>query len=242
MIGGMAKSVAIFFHTLFCSLAAFLCGTVGRCDRGSARVMDWWGRWFIRLGGWRVRTEGLSMLPYGGAILVSNHQSLVDIPLFISCLPREVRFLAKRELGRIPLFGRAMAHAGNLFIDREDPRDAVLLMREAVRRIREGRLVVIFPEGTRSTDGSIGEFKTGAFYIAQKAGVPLLPVYIDGGRLALPKGSLRFRPAELVLRVLEPLPSGAAGSLSKTAIAEEARRRILRARDEEQARCLHAGL
>ncbi|MBI5419584.1 MAG: 1-acyl-sn-glycerol-3-phosphate acyltransferase, partial [Deltaproteobacteria bacterium] len=127
-------------------------------------------------------------------------------------------------------------------IDRDDPRDAVNLMREAVRRIREGRIVVIFPEGTRSANGAIGEFKAGAFYIARKAGVPVLPVYIDGGRRALPKGSFLRRPAELVLRVLEPLPPGAGGSLSKQEFAEEARRRILSARAEEEARRLHAGL
>jgi 1-acyl-sn-glycerol-3-phosphate acyltransferase len=204
--------------------------------------MAWWGRCVIRIGGWRVRAEGLERLPEGGAILVSNHQSLLDIPLFLSVFRKEIKFLAKRELGEIPLFGKSMAYAGNLFIDREDPRDAVHLMREAVRRIRKGQVVVIFPEGTRSADGSIGEFKPGAFYLAQKAGVPVLPVYIDGGRRALPKGSLIFRPADLVVRVLEPLTFAAGLPLSKQEIAEDARRRILSARAEEEARGAGPGL
>ncbi len=234
MITGFLKSAAILTHTLVSSFFIYLSGVVTRSGRVPSRIMDWWGRWFLRIGGWKVRAEGLEHLPEGGAILVSNHQSLVDIPLLVTALHRGVGFLAKRELGRIPLFGKAMAYAGNLFIDRDDPRDAIHLMRDAVRRIREGKLVVVFPEGTRSGDGTIGEFKPGAFYLAQKAGVPVIPVYIDGGRHALPKGSLLFRPAELVVRVLPPLPPDAGATLSKQEIALEARRRILAARSGEE--------
>ena len=231
-ITGAVRSLAILLLTLLGSMSAFLCGAVGRSEAAAGRVMEWWGRGVIRLGGWRIRTEGLERLPEGGAILVSNHQSLVDIPLFLAAIPRPVKFLAKRELGAIPLFGRAMGYAGNLFIDRDDPRDAVHLMREAIRRIAKGHVLVIFPEGTRSADGAIGEFKPGAFYIARKAGVPVLPVYVDGGRRALPKGSLVLRPAEMLVRVLEPLAPEGGGAAPKREIAEEARRRILAARDE----------
>lgn len=236
MITGALKSIAILGFTFFASLTAFLCGAVARSERAAAGVMSWWGKGFIRLGGWRVRVEGAERLPAGGAILVSNHQSLVDIPLFLAAFPREIKFLAKRELGKIPMFGRAMGFAGNLFIDRDDPRDAVRLMKEAVRRIGKGQVVVIFPEGTRSADGEIGEFKAGAFYIAQKAGASVLPVYIDGGRMALPKGSLLFRPAELAVRVLEPISPASGVFSSKREIALEARRRILAARSEETER------
>jgi 1-acyl-sn-glycerol-3-phosphate acyltransferase len=236
VITGALKSIAILGFTVFASLAVFLCGAVGRSARAASRVMSWWGRGFIRLGGWRVRVEGAERLPAGGAILVSNHQSLVDIPLFLAAFPREIGFLAKRELGEIPMFGRAMGFAGNLFIDRDDPRDAVRLMKEAVRRIDQGQILVIFPEGTRSAEGEIGEFKAGAFYIAQKAGASVLPVYIDGGRFALPKGSLLFRPAVLTVRVLEPLSPASGVFSSKQEIALEARRRILAARSDEAER------
>ena len=236
MIPGFMKSVAIFLHTLFSSLIIYLSGIATRKGRVPSLLMDWWGRWFIRIGGWSVRVEGMEHLPEGGAILVSNHQSLVDIPLLVTAINRGVGFLAKRELGRIPLFGKAMTCAGNLFVDRDDPRDAIHLMRDAVRAIRGGKLIVVLAEGTRSGDGTVGEFKPGAFYLAQKAGVPVVPVYIDGGCRALPKGSLLFRPAELVVRILPPLPPEAGTSLSKQEIALEARRRILAARDGEGAR------
>jgi len=180
--------------------------------------------------------EGMETLPSGGAVLVSNHQSLVDIPLLLSAFPRPVRFLAKRELGEIPLFGKAMAAAGNIFIDRDDPRNAVQMLRNAAARLSDGQLLAVFPEGRRSRDGSVGEFKPGAFYLARKTGAPVVPVYIDGGFHALPKGALRFRPARLAVRVLPPLlaEEGAGGSMER--IAEAARERILAAASQRRDR------
>lgn len=236
MISGVMKSAAILFLTLVSSLGASAAGFLSRSDRIPSGIMRWWGRKFIRVGGWEVRVGGLEYLPSGGAILVANHQSLVDIPLLLAAVPREVRFLAKRELGRIPLFGCAMRKAGNLFIDREDPRDAVHLVREAKERIDHGRMVVIFPEGTRSRDGDVGEFKPGAFYLARKKGIPLLPVLLDGGRTALPPGSLLFRPAALVVRILPAVVSDDGHALTREEMAEESRRRILSARREHEGR------
>lgn len=200
----------------------------------AGRVMGWWGRAFVRLGGWKLRVEGLENLPSCGAVLVANHQSVVDIPMLLAAFPRPVLFLAKRELGEIPLFGSSMAAAGNLFVDRDDPRDAVRMLREAAARLREGRLVVVFPEGTRSGDGSIGEFRPGAFYLAQKSGAPVVPVYIDGGYRAIPKGGVRVRPAALLVRVLPPLSPGEGAGGSKERIADAARARILEARGDER--------
>lgn len=234
MIVGCLRSVGIILLTFVCSTAAIVAGAFGG-EPASSRVMRWWGRAFIRLGGWTVATQGAENLPREGAILVTNHQSLVDIPLVLTAFDREVRFLAKRELGRVPLFGRSMRAAGNLFVDRDDPRDAVRVIREAGGAMRRGAMVIIFPEGTRSVDGSIGEFKPGAFFIARKTGAPLVPVYIGGGAAALPKGTFIARPAPLVARVLPPMPAvGAALSLEET--AAEARRRIVEARDEEARR------
>ncbi|GAB4363451.1 MAG: lysophospholipid acyltransferase family protein [Deltaproteobacteria bacterium] len=233
-IAGFLRSCAILLLTLAASVASALAGAVTRNDRAAVRVMRWWGRWFLRIGGWPVRVLGGDRLPEGGVVLVANHQSLVDIPLCLAAFPREICFIAKRELGRIPLFGRAMRAAGNLFIDREDPRDAVHLVRQARGLLERGRAVVVFPEGTRSDDGSIGEFRPGAFHIAWKTGSPLVPVYLAGGRQALPKGSLLVQSAELVVRVLPPVSSGTDRPASRDAMALESRRSILAAKAEEE--------
>jgi len=234
VIVGCLRTVAILLLTIGCSAATLVAAAFGG-GTAASRVMRWWGRAFIRIGGWTVTTEGADNLPGGGAILVTNHQSVVDIPLVLAAFDRDIRFLAKQELGRIPMFGRSMRAAGNLFVDREDPRDAVRVIREAGGAMRRGAMIVIFPEGTRSSDGSIGEFKPGAFFIARKTGAPLVPVFIGGGAAALPKGTLIARPASLVARVLPPMaPGGTARSLEE--MASEARRRIVAAREEEARR------
>ncbi len=235
MIGGFVRTAANLLVTLGCSVATLVAGFFGG-GPAAARAMRFWGRAFVRVGGWTVTTEGAENLPGEGAILVANHQSLVDIPLLVAAFDREVKFLAKAELGRIPVFGRAMRVAGNLFVDREDPRDAVRVIREAGGAMRRGEMIVIFPEGTRSADGTIGEFKPGAFFIARKTGAPLVPVYVGGSAAALPKGSLVARPAVLVARVLPPIAARGATPLSLEEMAAEARRRIVAAREEEARR------
>jgi 1-acyl-sn-glycerol-3-phosphate acyltransferase len=231
---GLLRTAGIGATTALAALVAIVAGAVTRSERIPARIMAWWGKRLVRLGGWKVRAEGLSHLPREGAVLVVNHQSLLDIPLLLSVLPGEIRFLAKRDLARIPLFGRAMLMAGNLLIDRDDPRDMLHLVREAAGRIRGGQSVVVFPEGTRSADGTIGEFKSGAFSIARKSDARVVPIYIDGIRRALPKGSLRIHPAEIGLMVLPPIDPKE--GLSRQGMADEARRRIAEAHRAAAAR------
>jgi 1-acyl-sn-glycerol-3-phosphate acyltransferase len=231
MRGALGGLLLVLF-TAGSSIAAILAGRLDPGGNRAVRVMGWWGRTFVRLGGWKLRVEGVENLPSGGAVLVANHQSAVDIPMLLSAFPRPVRFLAKRQLGEIPLLGKAMAAAGNLFIDREDPKDTVRMIREAGARLHDGGLVVVFPEGTRSRDGSIGEFRPGAFYLAQKSGAPVVPVYIDGGRRAIPKGGFRVSPADLLVRVLPPLSPGERAGGSKERIAESVRVRLVLEREK----------
>lgn len=227
MGNGAFRSLGILVLTVSCSVAAVVAAAAGATERVVAAIMRRWGRGVVRLGKWEVRLEGVSHLPEGGAILVANHQSLADIPLLLSAIPGEVRFLAKRELGAIPLFGRAMVRAGNLLVDRDDPRDAVRMIRDATGRIGRGQRLVVFPEGTRSPDGRVGEFKPGAFHLAQKTGAPVLPVRIDGTCRALPKGSLRIRPGCMTVRILPPLQAAHGELPAKQEMARQAREAIL---------------
>lgn len=239
---GALRGLILLLLTAGSSVAAILADRLLPGGNRAERVMGWWGRAFVRLGGWKIRVEGMENLRSGGAVLVANHQSVADIPMLLSAFPRPVRFIAKRELGEIPLFGKAMAAAGNLFIDRDDPRDAVRMLREAGARLRDGWLVVVFPEGTRSGDGSIGDFRPGAFHLARKSGAPVVPVYIDGGYRAIPKGGICVRPAELLVRVLPPLsPEEGAGG-SKELMAAAVRARILAARANERTTLFEEGM
>ncbi len=157
--------------------------------------MRWWWKvcvWFVRVSGaalWTFRSYGVENVPRtGGVILASNHQSYLDPVLVAVCLPREIHFMARRTLFRTPVF-RAMITAMNAFpIDR----GSVDLKgtREAIARLKAGAVLLVFPEGTRTRDGTIGRMKQGTGMIAGRASVPIVPVLIEGAHRVWPKGGL----------------------------------------------------
>ncbi len=169
---------------------------------------------YIRLMAWafgiRRKLEGWETLPEAirnGApvIFFGNHASLLDPPLLISTLPDHPVFIAKKELGRVPVLGTAIKLAGFILIDRGHQRQAYASLQDAALRIRAGQSVAIFPEGTRTTDGAVQPFKRGSFHLALEASVPLVPLAIRGGREILPKGSWRTKGGPYVLTVGDPL-------------------------------------
>jgi 1-acyl-sn-glycerol-3-phosphate acyltransferase len=165
-----------------------------------------WSRLLLAACGARVRyhhVERLSAHP--ACIFIANHQSMVDIWAMLRVLPPATRFVAKRELFRIPVFGWALAASGCIPLDRDDRTRAIRSLRGAAERIRGGRPVVLYPEGTRSRDGRLQPFKKGAFHLAVEAGVPIVPVAITGSFRVLPPGSLRARPGPVEVWVEPPV-------------------------------------
>ena len=166
-----------------------------------------WSKALLWVSGCRVRVEGGENLIEGGArIIVSNHQSWFDVLALTAYLPTSVRFVAKAELGKVPIFGRAWKGCGHISIDRGDHAAAIESLEVAARRIHGERMtIVMFAEGTRSLSGELQQFKKGAFVLAIKAGVPIVPIGVTGSHQIMPKGSFRFRPGEIVIRVGEPI-------------------------------------
>jgi 1-acyl-sn-glycerol-3-phosphate acyltransferase len=134
-------------------------------------------------------------------IYMSNHQGSYDIFALLSCLPVQFRWIAKKELFAIPILGWAMGAANYISIDRSGRRRALESIERAARKIKGGVSVVIFPEGTRSRDGSIQPFKRGGFTLALKSGVPIIPITINGSRDVMPRDSMRVRPGEIRVSV-----------------------------------------
>ena len=167
---------------------------------------DWihrsWSGLLLRLAGLRVEAEGLASLSQNEPqVIVCNHQSLFDIPALFAALPVSLRFVAKIELSRVPVFAGAMRRAGHVFIDRDDRAQAIAAMDEAGARMRrEGLTLVLFPEGTRSRDGRLRAFKKGAFALAAETRTSLVPVAVHGGAGALPKGGGRLEPGTIRIR------------------------------------------
>jgi len=184
-----------------------------------------WARAVMRACGARHRARGTDHLDTSRRyIVVSNHLSLIDSPLLVAYLPLSLRFLAKRELFSIPVMGGYMKRTGHIPIDRRNPRAAIASLNEAARLLRQGSSsLLVYPEGTRSIDGRLMEFKEGASLLALKSGLPLLPCAVVGTNRVLPAKGVVLQPAEVELRVGQPLePQGR----SRTELTAELRARI----------------
>ena len=172
----------------------------------------------------RVTVTGVEKLSPGRSyIYMPNHQSNADIPLLLGRLPVQFRWLAKAELFKIPIFGRAMRGVGYISIDRSNRKSAFESLARAARTIRNGTSVLIFPEGTRSRDGQLLPFKKGGFVLAVDSGVPIVPVIIRGTRDIVPKGHLMIRSAPVTMQILEPVETADYTRKTKDALLERIR-------------------
>lgn len=172
------------------------------------------GYWFRRLGAmmthvnpmWRVEILGETIRdPRKPYVVVSNHQSHADIPI-ISRLPWEMKWVAKAELFKIPVAGWMMRLAGDIPVDRGNKRSRANVLIKAREYLQQKCSVMFFPEGTRSRDGRMLPFTDGAFRIAIKEQVPILPLVIEGTQNALPKNTWKFgKPSTIRLKVLNPI-------------------------------------
>jgi 1-acyl-sn-glycerol-3-phosphate acyltransferase len=186
-----------------------------------------WARLVLFGGFVRLRSEGADQVPRDRPVVfMSNHESWLDIPALLATIPVQVRFLAKKSLFRWPLFGWAIASMGFLPVDRENRRPAVKSFEEAASRIRSGRSVLIFPEETRTTTGKLLRFQRGGFLIALKAGIPIVPVGLEGPRRCLPKHSYLVRPGTITVRFGGAIPTEGHGVTDKGQLMEAVRTAI----------------
>ena len=165
-----------------------------------------WSRLVLTSSGvrWEARSES-GLDPARPAVYAANHQSLFDIPVLVLAMPTDFRMVAKKSLLFVPIFGWALWLAGFLFIDRSNRERAIGTLDQAAARLRGGTSIVVFAEGTRSRDGTLLPFKRGGFVLAIRAGVPVVPVSIAGGRSVLAKGTLRVKPGVMTVRFGAPI-------------------------------------
>jgi len=190
-------------------------------------VRIWYG---IILTTTRVKTRsvGLEKIRPGCSYsIISNHQSHFDILALVAELPMIVRFIAKKELRRIPLFGYAVSLTHCIFVDRSDSAKAVKTLQDGIRTLPSGISMLFFAEGTRSADGKIGPFKKGGFRTAQISGWPILPVVVRGSRKILPKGELVVTPGTIEVEVLDPVPKEEVQERPWEEVMEDVRQRIV---------------
>lgn len=184
----------------------FLIGVAGEGE-ASERLMRGWCRLVLLCAGARVLARVHPLDRSRTYVFVSNHTSNIDVPAIVSVSPEPLRFIAKQELGRIPLFGWAARRMGHVFIDRRDSHGAAKSIGERIARGLRGVGLFFFAEGTRSTTDDLLPFKKGAAVTALGTGLDCVPIGIAGAREVLaPKGFSLFRPGPIAVVFGEPIP------------------------------------
>jgi 1-acyl-sn-glycerol-3-phosphate acyltransferase len=192
--------------TIFWGSTAVIISFFTRTGDPVHKVARIWARGILFVSRIKVTVNGLANIdPTQSYVYMSNHQSNFDIPVLLAYLPVQFRWLAKAELFKIPIFGRAMRGAGYVKIDRFNQEAAFESLNEAARKMKNGVSIMIFPEGTRSRDGNIRSFKKGGFVMALDAAVPIVPVVLKGTWTIMDKSSLRINTGEVSLNIETPI-------------------------------------
>ena len=200
--------LGIILVTAFMAVMVILVSFVTAGGDTAHKVGRIWAKCILALSNIRVTVKGLSNLKPGRSyIYMANHMSNFDIPVLQAFLPVQFRWLAKAELYKIPVFGYAMKRAGYISIDRSDRKSAIESLNKAVKIIRDGISVVIFPEGTRSRTHNIQPFKKGGFFLAVDSGVPIIPIIIHGTERIMPKKQMLIKPGNVTLEIAKPINS-----------------------------------
>ncbi|HTP13305.1 MAG TPA: lysophospholipid acyltransferase family protein [Bacteroidota bacterium] len=235
MILASLKLLVAVVVTMYYSILAIgsaLVDSKGSLYHGIART---WARALLRIFGVRVHVSGLENLEPGRTyVYVSNHASMFDIPAVIAGIPDEIRIVYKKELAYVPIWGWSLAVGHYVAIDRFSAKDAMKSLDAAAEKIRNGASVLLFAEGTRTRTGKLQPFKRGAFTLASKAEIPVVPLTINNSFNILPKGSIRIRRADIALVVDKPIPTTGLGGRSEEMNLMESVRSVIAAHYVDQ--------
>ena len=191
------------------------------------RVARLWSRGLLVASGLRLEvSREVELDPRRRYVFMSNHRSLFDIPALLASLPVQTRFLAKKSLFKIPIFGWAIALGGFINIDRENLRTARDSFASAISKLRQGASILVFPEGTRSTESEMLPFKRGGFLLALKSGLPIVPVAVSGSGRARHRGSYWIRGGVIRLHYGGPIEVDQFSVRDKKRLMNEVRTRI----------------
>lgn len=201
-------------------------------EQGSAVAVIW-----ARLVCWvtplKVGVKGKEHIRKGRSyVAISNHQSLFDIPVIYGMTGIDPKFVMKRSLKKIPLFGQACAAQGHVFVDRSDRKKAIESLNNSVKNLFEGESVIIFPEGTRSRDGKVKAFRKGAFRLALATGMPILPISVVGTERVQPPDTLHLEPGKVGVRIHEPIEVTTMSEEELPELMERSQERVVRGKLE----------
>ncbi len=237
----MIRTVWTISHILLATLVFGPLAILGGLVRAPLEYFDWcgrsWSAWILWSTGCPVRAEGMENIELDSPqVLVGNHQSWMDVPAIATHISKSYHFVAKKELEKVFIFGRAWKAAGHISIDRSDRAAAVRSLDLAGEQLRrEGSAVIIFAEGTRAPTDALQPFKKGAFMLALHAGVPIVPFALAGTRRVLPKDSWRVTRGPIIVRFGEPIPTTDLSEEDRNTLIDRVWEEVRRLRDEARA-------
>ncbi|MEW5806996.1 MAG: lysophospholipid acyltransferase family protein [Acidobacteriota bacterium] len=206
MILSMIKWVAIAFYTIVLGLSAILLSFLLPGSDIVPLSGKLWSYLIIKTAGARLFISGMENIDREiPCVYISNHLSNFDVFALINILPARTRIIAKRSLFFVPIFGWSIYLAGYISVKRDDREGAMKSFEQAAEKIRKGRPILFFAEGARSPDGKLHPFKKGAFLIALKAGVPIIPISISGSHRVMPLKSFRICPGDVSIVIGKPI-------------------------------------
>ena len=192
--------------TAFISFWCVIFSLISNAENNIHKTANLWAKILLLIFNTKVEIIGKENILRGKPqVFMANHQSDFDILIVLAHIPGQFRWLVKKELFNIPIFGAAMKSAGYIEIDRNNKERAMQSLDQAALRIREGKSIMAFPEGSRGRFGEIKPFKQGTFYLAIKSGVPIVPISIIGSGEIMPKRSLKIKPGKIKLVIDKPI-------------------------------------
>jgi 1-acyl-sn-glycerol-3-phosphate acyltransferase len=227
--GALIADPAIILATIFFGTISLVISFFDSSGKAQAAVARIWAKVLLMASGVQVEVHGLQHLdPAGSYIFLANHTSYIDTPVVLANISVQFRFLAKRGLFQIPFLGSHLKRAGHIPVPREDPRAAVKTLQLAAETIQQKKTsLLVFPEGGRSHDGILDEFKEGGAYIAIRAGVPVVPLVLMGGRQVLPYGAGVVQSGKILMRVLPPIATTGLSLKDRAALTSQVRALLL---------------
>jgi 1-acyl-sn-glycerol-3-phosphate acyltransferase len=224
---GVLMLIPVLIWTFVCAILGILIRIFRRADQSVLITGHYfWAPVVLYLLGIKLKITGKENLTNLPSIYVANHTSQLDIPIISACIPRGLFFVAKQELSKIPILGQYMHLMGMIFVDRGNKEKAIQSMEIAAKKVKKGKNLVTFPEGTRGNGNTLLPFKKGSFVIAQKGGIPLIPVAIKGAGKALPKGSFIAHSTTIHVHILAPIMPSEHAELSIADFAKLAQEKI----------------
>ncbi len=226
-VSGALRFALAVLNSMFFAALELIVIVVRKNDHTFHALARAWARSSLKICGVRVHVRGLEKVDMNrNYVYVSNHASMFDIPAIIAAIPDQIRIVFKKELHWIPIFGWGLKYGSYISIDRSRGPAAMKSLEEAVEKIRTGASVLLYAEGTRTLDGKLQTFRRGAFNLAVKAGVPVVPLTVNGSFKLLPKRSIIVHPGKVDLVLESPIEIPGTGKEAELKLMEEVRAAI----------------